>query len=55
MQENGRKEAINSIMAHRNQIAHGKGNNVNVTMSQMKDYIEKAVEVIIYIEKQCQK
>ncbi len=43
-----RKSAINSIMANRHLIAHGK--NSNVTLRQVKDYFEASVEVIEYIE-----
>ena len=55
LQEDGRGDAIDSIMNFRHQIAHGKENNVNVTLVTIKEYIKKSVEVIDYIEKQCRK
>ncbi|MCI0487009.1 MAG: hypothetical protein L0229_10455 [Blastocatellia bacterium] len=50
---NGRREAINSIMKNRHEIAHGRPSGI--TMSQIKDYLDKAVEVIDFIESQCER
>jgi len=50
---NGRREAINSIMKNRHEIAHGRYSGI--TMSQIKDYLDKAVEVIDFIESQCRR
>lgn len=50
---NGRREAINSIMKNRHEIAHGKYSGI--TMAQIKDYLDKAVEVIDFIESQCER
>jgi len=47
----GRKEAIDSIMSNRHLIAHGK--NTSITIVRIKVYIEKSVEVIEFIEGQC--
>lgn len=49
--EDGRKEAINSIMANRHLIAHGKTSNI--TVAQLKEYLDKAIEVVDFIESQC--
>lgn len=45
------KDAINSIVANRNNIAHGR--DVNITYIRIKDYYEKAIKVINMIENQC--
>jgi hypothetical protein len=50
-ESDGRGDAINSIMANRHLIAHGK--NSGITMVQVKTYLDKAVEVIEFIETQC--
>ena len=51
MADNGRKEAIDSIIANRNLIAHGK--NCSITLVRLKEYMDKATEVIEFIEGQC--
>lgn len=51
--DNGRREAINSIMKNRHEIAHGKYSGI--TIVQIKQYLDKAVEVIEFIEGQCGK
>jgi len=43
-----RKSAIDSIMANRHLIAHGK--NSSVTMRQVKGYLGASIEVIEFIE-----
>lgn len=48
---NGGGAAINAIMTNRHKIAHGE--NSDVTLVQVKDYLDKAVEVIEFIETQC--
>src|SRR6185436_18880106 len=50
---NGRLEAIDSIMNQRHLIAHGKNQNSNITLGQLKEYLAKSVEVIEFIEQQC--
>lgn len=47
----GRREAINSIMANRHVIAHGKYSGI--TLVRIGDYLDRAVEVIEFIEQQC--
>lgn len=49
-QNNDKKEAIDSIMNNRHQIAHGKSTDISV--HRVKEYFEKSVEVIAFIEKQ---
>lgn len=49
--ENGRKDAIDSIMANRHLIAHGEDSGI--TLARVKDYLDKCVEVIDFIEAQC--
>jgi hypothetical protein len=48
---NGRKEALDSIMANRHQIAHGE--NSGITLVRVNQYLEKCVEVIDFLEGQC--
>jgi hypothetical protein len=50
-EENGRKEAVNAIMTHRHKIAHGKDSDIS--FHRLRDYLNKAVEVVEFIEKQC--
>lgn len=49
----GRAEAIDSVMNNRHQIAHGKWLNSNVSLVQIKEYLDRAVEVLEFIEQQC--
>lgn len=49
--ENGRKDAIDAIMANRNQIVHGQ--DAGITVVRVKDYLEKCVQVLEFIETQC--
>ncbi len=51
----GRREAIDTIMLNRHLIAHGKNQNCNISLAQIKEYLSEAVEVIDFIEDQCQK
>lgn len=53
--DEGRREAIDSIMTNRHQIAHGKTHNSSISLAQMKSYLTKAIEVIELIEDQCQR
>jgi len=50
---NGRRDAIDSIMKNRNEIVHGKYSGI--TLARIKDYLDKAVEVIDFIESQCER
>ena len=46
-----RKDAIDSIVANRHNIVHGK--SIGLTFVRMQKYFEKAVEVIDFIKAQC--
>lgn len=46
-----RKTSIDSIMQTRHEIAHGK--NTGITVIRVKEYFEKSIEVIEFIESQC--
>ena len=52
LDDDGRREAIDSIMANRHLIAHGKDSGI--TLSRVKDYLAKSVRVIEFIEAQCE-
>ncbi len=45
------KTAIDSIMANRHLIAHGKTTTVSV--ARLKEYLEGSIEALEYIENQC--
>lgn len=49
--EGALKDAIDSIVANRNNIAHGQ--DVGITYARIKDYYHKAFKVIKMIEEQC--
>jgi RiboL-PSP-HEPN len=51
VEENGRRQAIDSIMSHRHRIAHGKDSDI--TIYRLSDYYKKSVEVVTYIETLC--
>ena len=46
-----RRDAIDSIVNNRHLVAHGK--NTSITVIRVKNYLERAVEVIDFIETQC--
>lgn len=46
-----RRNAIDSIINNRHQIAHGR--NTSISVVRVKDYLQRAVEVIDFIESQC--
>lgn len=46
-----RKGAINSIMSTRNKIAHGE--SVGITPAGVQDYLDRSLEVLEFIERQC--
>ena len=50
VEDNGRKEAIDGIMANRHLIAHGQDSGI--TVARLSDYLNKAEEVLEFIEKQ---
>ena len=45
------KDAVDSIVANRNNIAHGR--DVGITYTRIKDYYERAVKVIEFMDNQC--
>ncbi len=53
--DNGRVEAIDSIMNQRHLIAHGQNQNSNITLVRLKNYLSKSIEVLEFIELQCGK
>lgn len=49
--EDGRGDAIESIMNNRHLVAHGKDSRI--TMAALKTYFDKAVAVVEFVEDQC--
>ena len=49
--DEGRKDAIDSIMANRNLIAHGK--DVGITLARLNQFFKRTIEVLEQIENQC--
>jgi hypothetical protein len=47
----GRRDALDSIIANRHLIAHGKDSGITIT--RVKDYLTKAIDVLEFIETQC--
>lgn len=47
----GIKDAIDSIMANRHQIAHGKSTSISVI--RVNNYLKDSVKVLEFIEEQC--
>lgn len=47
----GRKDAIDAIMANRHLIAHGKDSGIS--LARVKEYLKKSIEVVEFIEDQC--
>lgn len=45
------KQAIDSIMTNRHLVAHGKTTSISV--HRVRDYLEKSIKVIEFIEGQC--
>ncbi len=50
MGEMGRKDAIDSVMNNRHQIAHGK--EIGITIISLRQYFDKILEVVDLIETQ---
>ena len=48
--QEGRREAIDSIMANRHLIAHGQKSDI--TLVRVSDYFKKSVRVLEFLEKQ---
>ena len=51
IEDDGRREAINSIMVNRHLIAHGKDSGI--TVARVNEYFAKALTVLDFIEQQC--
>lgn len=51
LDQDGRKEAIDAIMTNRHKIAHGEDSDI--TISRIRDYMVKIIQVIEYMEMQC--
>lgn len=51
LNEDGRGEAIDSIINIRNSVAHG--GEGNITIATLKTYFEKSIKVLDFIENQC--
>ncbi|MCH9000418.1 MAG: hypothetical protein IID48_19440 [Proteobacteria bacterium] len=51
LNQEGRKDAIDSIMNNRHLIAHGQ--NAGISVVRVKEYLDKCVEVVEFIEDQC--
>lgn len=49
--DDGRKDAIDAIMANRHLIAHGKDSGISLV--RVKEYLRKSIEVVEFIETQC--
>lgn len=52
LQEEERGSAINYIMKDRHRIAHGKDSEI--TLNRIKGYLIKTIEVLEFIERQCE-
>lgn len=50
LNEEGRREAVDSIMANRHLISHG--DDSGITLARLKTYLDKAIEVLTFIETQ---
>ena len=50
LESEGRKDAIDSVMNNRHQIAHGKSSGI--TVARVGNYLDKAEEVLNFIERQ---
>lgn len=49
--QEGRQDALNSVMNVRHAVAHGR--DTGITMSSLRSYFDKCVDMLIFIEKQC--
>jgi len=50
LEEEGKGSAIDSIMSNRHNIAHGKKSDI--TIAQLKEYFNKSIRVLEFLEKQ---
>ncbi len=53
--DEGRAEAIDSIMTNRHLIAHGKHSDSRISLAQLDEYRKKAVAVLELMEEQCRR
>jgi hypothetical protein len=51
LDEDGRRDAIDSVMTNRHQIAHG--DHSGITIARLKPYFEKSVAIVEFLEIQC--
>lgn len=51
LSQDGRKEAIDAIIANRHAIAHG--GTTGITVGRVSEYLDKCVAVIEFLEGQC--
>jgi len=51
IETDGRKDAIDAIIANRHLIAHGKDSGIS--LARIPEYLKKGVEVVEFIESQC--
>lgn len=51
IEADGRKDAIDAIMANRHLIAHGKDSGISLV--RVEEYLKKSIEVVEFIEAQC--
>ena len=49
----GRGDALDSLINQRHLIAHGKERDSHLSIVQVKEYLEKTIEVIEFVENQC--
>jgi hypothetical protein len=49
--DDGRKDAIDSIMSNRHLIAHGE--HSGITIARLQQFFERSVTVVEFLEKQC--
>jgi hypothetical protein len=49
--EGQRKDALDSVIANRHNIAHGR--SVGLTYVRIKEYYEQAQDIVAYLEAQC--
>jgi hypothetical protein len=52
LDDDGKGDAMNSIMSNRHLIAHGE--NSGITLARVKEYLFKSMQVIEFIEQQCE-
>lgn len=51
LEDNFRRDAVNTIMSNRHLIAHGQ--NSNITVARVDQYLSRIVEIVEFIEGQC--